>query len=371
MHDLDLDRGLRDTLQGRRVLITGHTGFKGGWLAVWAKQLGASVCGYSLEPPTDPSFFELVELDRLIDHNVIADVGDREQLAHTFSDFQPEVVFHLAAQAIVRISYDQPKLTFDTNVGGTVNLLECVRETASVRALVNCTSDKCYENKGWIWGYRENDRLGGNDPYSASKGAAELVAAAYLRSFFVTRPELGAATVRAGNVVGGGDWAPDRIVPDAVRALSAGSPVPVRNPGSIRPWQHVLEPLSGYLLLAAGLLEAPDRFSGPWNFGPDPENARSVRDLVEELLAGWGSGDWEDLSAAQGGAPFEATTLRLNCDKAQAQLGWAPRWGFTRTVRETLRWYKAHSAGDDLLRLSRQQIAEYVTESGEDRSFLA
>ena len=360
----NLDRTLRDAFEGRRVLVTGHTGFKGGWLSAWLKHLGAEVCGYALDPPTDPSFFELTALGAILDRNVIADVRDHGRLARTFAEFKPEIVFHLAAQSIVRISYGEPKLTFDTNLGGTVNLLDCVRESGSVRALVNCTSDKCYDNKGWVWGYRENDRLGGKDPYSASKGAAELVAAAYLHSFFAERSDLGAATVRAGNVIGGGDWAPDRIVPDAIRALSAGLPIPVRNPGAVRPWQHVLEPLSGYLLLATRLLVSTRAFSGAWNFGPAPENARSVRDVVEEVLRCWGSGSWDDLSADQGDAPPEAATLRLNCDKARTELAWRPRWGFSRTVSETVRWYNAHSEGEHvLMRLSEQQIAEYVAES--------
>ncbi len=359
----DLDRIFRDTFAGRRVLVTGHTGFKGGWLSLWLKQLGAQVWGYALEPPTEPSFFEAAGLDRVLDRSVIADIRDLDALSVTFEALEPEIVFHLAAQSLVRRSYGEPKLTFDTNIGGTVNLLECVRQTACVRALVNITSDKCYENRGWVWGYRENDPMGGHDPYSASKGAAELVSAAYLHSFFADRADLGAATGRAGNVLGGGDWALDRIVPDAVRALSAGQRVPVRNPSATRPWQHVLEPLSGYLLLAHHLLNDPARFSGAWNFGPAVDNARSVQDVVVEFLRCWGSGDWQDLSDQQAGAPNEAELLQLSCDKANLQLGWLPRWDFQRTIGETARWYKSYADGQDTTKLSEQQIADYLARS--------
>ncbi len=358
---------LRSTFAGRRVLVTGHTGFKGGWLSLWLNSLGAKVHGYALEPPTQPSLFEVARVGDSLDHSVIADVRDYERLARAFDDFQPEIVFHLAAQSIVRRSYDEPKLTFDTNVGGTVNLLECVRATRAVRALVNVTSDKCYENKGWVWGYRENDAVGGRDPYSGSKGAAELVSAAYLHSFFESRSDLGAATVRAGNVLGGGDWAPHRIVPDAIRALADGRPVPVRNPDAVRPWQHVLEPLAGYLLLAARLLDEPDRFSGAWNFGPPPDNTRRVRDVVEELLRCWGSGDWKDLSADSPAAPYEARMLHLNCDKANVVLRWLPIWDFSRTLRETIRWYRAHVDGHDMKQTTERQIDEYVTAASEAR----
>ncbi len=356
----DLDRALRNAFADRRVLITGHTGFKGGWLSLWMKSLGAEVWGYALDPPTEPSFFDATGIKRALDRSVIADVRDLEALSRTFDELQPEIVFHLAAQSLVRRSYGEPKLTFDTNVGGTVNLLECIRQTASVRALVNVTSDKCYENRGWVWGYRENDPMGGRDPYSASKGAAELVFAAYLHSFFHERPDLGAATARAGNVLGGGDWALDRIVPDAVRALSSSQTVPVRNPNATRPWQHVLEPLSGYLLLARRLLDDPARFSGAWNFGPAPDNTRSVHDVVVEFLRCWGSGDWQDLSTKQTGSPHEAKLLKLSCDKANVELEWLPRWGFERTISETARWYKAHAEGQDVARLSGLQIADYV-----------
>jgi CDP-glucose 4,6-dehydratase len=362
MRIVELEDALLRGLRGRRVLVTGYTGFKGGWLCLWLKTLGAKVWGYALEPPTEPSFFETAGIRDCLDRAQVADVRDLGCLFQSFEDFQPEVVFHLAAQSLVRWSYQEPKLTFDTNVGGTVNLLECVRKSPSVRALVNVTSDKCYENREWVWGYREIDAMGGQDPYSASKGAAELVSAAYLQSYFRSRPRLGAATARAGNVLGGGDWARDRIIPDAVRALSQGKPVPVRNPRAVRPWQHVLEPLSGYLLLAASLLEAPEDFSGAWNFGPSAGKARSVLDVVETFLSSWGSGGWRDMGEDQRNAPNEAARLQLCCDKAIAHLAWLPRWGFDRTVRETARWYREHVDGQDVRRLSEAQIREYLSD---------
>jgi CDP-glucose 4,6-dehydratase len=363
MANHEFDRTLRESFANRRILITGHTGFKGGWLSIWLKQLGAEVWGYALEPPTDPSFFEIAGVGHTLDRSIIADIRDADKLSDVFAELRPEIVFHLAAQSLVRRSYVEPKLTFDTNVGGTVNLLECVRETDSVRALVNITSDKCYENRGWDRGYVESDAMGGRDPYSASKGAAELVSAAYLHSFFADRLDLGAATARSGNVLGGGDWALDRIVPDAVRAVSTGQPVPVRNPNAIRPWQHVLEPLGGYLSLAIRLLDDPLRFSGAWNFGPSSDNARSVREVVETFLSYWGSGDWRDLSAEQADAPHEAEVLQLSCKKANSELGWLPRWAFDRTVSETARWYRAHFDALEIAQISNLQIAEYVAES--------
>lgn len=278
--------------KNKRVLITGHTGFKGSWLAIWLKELGADVVGYSLDPPSEPNNFEATRLREKITH-IHGDIRDLDRLMETFKKYQPEFVFHLAAQPLVRLSYNEPKMTFDTNIGGTVNVFEAVRKTPSVKVLVNITSDKCYENKEWVWGYRENDPMGGHDPYSASKGCAELVFSAYLKSFFsqnaaqksgdmtqlreqlgscpqisTSGPRLGAASARAGNVIGGGDWGTDRLVPDCIRALSRHQPIGIRSPKAVRPWQHVLEPLGGYLLLGAALWQDPQKYSGAWNFGP-------------------------------------------------------------------------------------------------------
>ena len=309
--------------KGRRVLVTGDTGFKGSWLCVWLNQLGAEVTGFALPPAQANDHFNLLQLDRVIQH-VDGDIRDLPALQRVFAKLQPEFLFHLAAQSLVRYSYDEPKLTFDTNIGGSVNILECVRATPSLRAAIYVTSDKCYRNKEWVWGYRENDELGGRDPYSASKAAAELVFSAYVDAYFAQRNALGIASVRAGNVIGGGDWAADRIVPDSIKSLQQGRPIVLRNPQSTRPWQHVLEPLSGYLALASKLYSTGHEFSGSWNFGPRVESTRTVRDLAEKIVACWGQGSIE--VAQQQGAPHEAGLLHLNCDKAIQQLGWTPRW---------------------------------------------
>lgn len=345
------------SFRGRRVLVTGHTGFKGSWLALWLTRMGAQVMGYALPPERDDDHFNLIGLEGKIEH-VIGDIRDAAAVQQAFDHFHPEIVFHLAAQPLVRLSYAEPKLTFDTNIAGSVNILEAVRTSASVKALVYITSDKCYRNNEWIWGYRENDELGGHDPYSASKAAAELVFSSYQDSFFHARADFGAATVRAGNVIGGGDWALDRIVPDTMRALRAGAPIRLRNPGSTRPWQHVLEPLSGYLMIAAKLLEAPARYAGAWNFGPRGESIRTVHDLAEAAVRQWGGGKVE--IAQQADAPHEAGLLHLNCDKAHQLLGWHPLWDFERTVAETVRWYREVTAGASALDVSSRQIQDYM-----------
>lgn len=352
---------LRSHYQHRRVLITGHTGFKGSWLALWLKRLGATVGGVALTPPTTPSLFAALDGARLVDRHVLMDIRALGSLKMVFDDFQPEFVFHLAAQSLVRASYEDPITTFDTNVTGTANILECVRLTPTVRVLVCISSDKCYENREWTWGYRENDRLGGRDPYAASKAAAELVVGAYRESFFSSGSRLGCASARAGNCIGGGDWATDRIVPDCVRALAAGKRIAVRNPEAVRPWQHVLEPVGAYLLLGAALEGCPDAFSSAWNFGPVTANAATVRTLVTAFIEGWGGGDWDDLSGAHGVAPHEASTLMLNCDKAHRQLDWRPRWNLERTVKETIVWYKEWYArgGSHGRDLCEQQIEAY------------
>ncbi len=346
-----------NSFRGKRVLLTGDTGFKGSWLALWLAEAGANVYGYALPPVQENALFNLAGIrDRI--HHLDGDIRDRAKLGDFFRQAQPEFVFHLAAQALVRQSYRNPQETFDTNVGGSVNLLECVRETPSVKALIYVTSDKCYRNREWLWGYRENDELGGRDPYSASKAAAEIVFSAYGDSFFQSRPNLGYASVRAGNVIGGGDWSEDRIVPDCMRALGKNETIILRKPQSTRPWQHVLEPLSGYLSLAAALEQQPQKFSGAWNFGPQGEAARSVHALTTAIVTRWGSGQVEIQSLATD--PHEAGLLHLNCDKAHHQLGWLPRWNFERTVHETVDWYRAVQAGKDVTQVSVQQLKLYM-----------
>jgi CDP-glucose 4,6-dehydratase len=343
---------------GKRVLLTGDTGFKGSWLALWLNELGAEVLGLALPPHTAEDHFCVAGLKNLIRHMNV-DIRNAAEISAVFAEFRPEFVFHLAAQPLVRLSYDEPKVTFDTNVGGSVNVLEAVRNTPSIRALVYITSDKCYKNKEWIWGYRENDELGGHDPYSASKAAAEIVFSSYLDSFFRDRAGFGAGSVRAGNVIGGGDWAVDRIVPDCIRALRQRRAILVRNPKATRPWQHVLDPLYGYLLVAARLYD-DRRYSGAWNFGPETGAIRSVGDLVGRVIDAWGSGTLE--TPPQNKAPHEARLLHLNCDKAHQALDWHPLWPFDRSVQEAVFWYKEWSSGGSALELSRRQISKYMNE---------
>jgi CDP-glucose 4,6-dehydratase len=327
---------------GRRVFVTGHTGFKGSWLSSWLLALGADVTGYALEPPTQPSLFDALDLSASMRH-VVADVRDAVRLEREVSATRPEVVFHLAAQPIVRESYVRPRDTFETNVMGTVNLLEAVRVCPSVQAVVVVTSDKCYRNRDDGRRFREDDALGGRDPYSASKACEDLVGTSYGASFLHDRG-VAVATARAGNVIGGGDWAPDRLVPDCVRALEAGLPVEVRSPDAVRPWQHVLEPLSGYLLLGVGALEAGGATEGAWNFGPSRDDSGlAVRWVVERFIGEWGTGAW---APASGGAdaPREALHLDVDSDKAASRLGWVPVWGSLEAVRRTAAWYRRFAA---------------------------
>ncbi|SEM54679.1 CDP-glucose 4,6-dehydratase [Syntrophus gentianae] len=350
--------------QNKTVLITGHTGFKGSWLALWLKELGANVIGYSLAPPSQPNNFEVTNLrEKMTD--VRGDIRDLDCLLETFTRYQPELVFHLAAQPIVRCSYNEPKMTFDTNVGGTVNIFEAVRRTSSVKVLVNVTSDKCYENRERVWGYRENDPLGGHDPYSASKACAELVFNAYLKSYFsqsvVHGRTIGAASVRAGNVIGGGDWGVDRLVPDCIRSLSRNRPVFLRNPRSVRPWQHVLEALGGYLLLGACLSQNPEKYSGAWNFGPDDGSHLTVLALTDLLIKFWGEGVWVDISDST--SPHEAKLLKLNCDKAHAGLNWHNVLTIDECLQMTAQWYQKYyreSQSRDLSALCIEQIRDYM-----------
>ncbi|MCX7044220.1 MAG: CDP-glucose 4,6-dehydratase [Candidatus Sumerlaeota bacterium] len=357
---------LPSVFKGRRCLVTGHTGFKGAWLCLWLKQLGAQVSGYALDPPSRPSLASLLRLRGMIEHDYWGDVRDYDYLEAVIKECQPEIVFHLAAQALVRISYDLPKLTFDINAGGTVNVLEALRDSDSVRAIVVVTTDKCYENRETLRPYRESDPLGGHDPYSASKAATEIVAASYRRSFFAPCG-IGLATARAGNVIGGGDWAHERIIPDAVRALRAGRAVGVRNPDSVRPWQHVLEPLCGYLTLAARLWEEAGacqvQSGGAWNFGPPLASCVSVRKLIGMFLREYGKGKWEDLSkigGAAAGAPHEAKLLSLAWDKAERELGWRPRWSLKEGIRRTSAWYRAFAKGAKVKKLCMDEIEAYM-----------
>lgn len=345
-----------DFYRDKRILVTGDTGFKGSWLSIWLEELGARVMGYSLEPPSDPSNFECCSLGRRIEH-IHGDVRDKSRLRIVLLEKKPQLVFHLAAQSLVRLSYDEPEKTFETNAGGTANLLEAVRLTPDVRAVIIVTSDKCYENRESIRGYRENDPLGGHDPYSASKACAEIIFSSYLKSFFGKRA-IGAASVRAGNVIGGGDWGGDRLVPDCIRALSSGKKVSIRMPGAVRPWQHVLEPLSGYLYLAMLLWKSPKEYSGPWNFGPAREH--TVAKVVQKLIELWGEGGWEEFSDPE--SPRETSSLTLCCDKAKQGLGWRCLLQIEESLAFTLDWYKRFYFGrkhPEMYEMCCSQIGEY------------
>ena len=345
---------------GSRVLITGHTGFKGSWLSLWLAQLGAEVHGISLDLPSEPSHFIAADLiSRVNDHRL--DIRDGVALNALVEQLQPDFVFHLAAQALVRPAYANSVDTWQTNAMGTINLLESLRLFKKTCVAVLITSDKCYDNVEWVWGYRETDALGGPDPYSASKGAAELAIRSYVRSFFPADGAVRIVVGRAGNVIGGGDWAQDRIVPDCMRAWSRSETVELRNPLATRPWQHVLEPLSGYLNLALALREDPELHGEPFNFGPPGHQNHSVGELVTAMGSHWNQVRWKDVSADHGG-PYESGLLKLNCDKALHHLGWQAAWDFEATVRETALWYKYfyENASQPIADFSLEQIASYV-----------
>lgn len=347
----------------KKVFITGHTGFKGSWLCLWLQELGAEVTGYALPPHTQPSLFKVAQVEQGMT-SIIGDICDGELLTNVIRKAEPDIVIHLAAQPLVRQSYVDPVLTYSTNIMGTVQLLEAVRQTPSVRAVINVTTDKCYENKEWFWGYRENEPMGGFDPYSSSKGCSELVTAAYRNSFFNNlthdKHQVALATARAGNVIGGGDWANDRLIPDVLRAIESGQNVKIRNPNATRPWQHVLDPLNGYLILAEKLYMEGLTFAEAFNFGPAEEDAKSVKWIVEQLIESLGEGVSWHLDGDT--HPHEAHYLKLDCSKARAMLGWQPHWNITRALQAIIGWHKVHSAYQrraKIRSLCLQQIKEY------------
>jgi len=346
-----------DFWRGKRVFMTGHTGFKGGWLSLWLQAMGAEVHGYALDPPTEPNLFSVAEVGKDMASSEIADVRDADKLCRAMQAARPEVVFHLAAQSLVRHSYAQPAETYAVNVMGTVHLLDAVLNTPGVKAVVNITTDKCYENREWVWGYRENEPMGGVDPYSSSKGCAELVTSAYRRSF-LEPAGIALASARAGNVIGGGDWAADRLIPDFLRALDADEILKIRSLQAVRPWQHVLEPLAGYLMLAERLCSDGASFAEAWNFGPADMDARSVQWIVERLAEISKDINWQCDEAPQ---PYEANYLKLDSSKARSQLGWHPRWKLVKALDKTVEWHQAWRSGQDMRTTTLTQIAGYQT----------
>ena len=350
-----MEKMVTDFWKDRKVLVTGHTGFKGSWLCLWMQSLGAEVTGYALAPPTNPSLFNAAKVAEGMT-SIIGDVRDMDKMNKVFAEHKPEIVIHMAAQSLVRHSYLNPVETYATNVMGTVNVLEAIRQTASTRSAVVVTSDKCYENREWVWGYRENEAMGGYDPYSNSKGCAELVTSAYRQSFF-RDGSVAVASARAGNVIGGGDWAADRLVPDIVRAVADRNPVLIRNPHAVRPWQHVMEPLLGYLLLARKLYEDGTAYAEGWNFGPSEEDARPVQWIAEQFTGLWGEGaSW----ALDGGEhPHEAHYLKLDCSKARMRLDWQPKWSLETSLRKIIAWEKAYLRNQDMRTFTLEQILEF------------
>lgn len=343
---------------GKTVLVTGHTGFKGSWLCLWLQEMGAKVIGYSLEAPSTPNHFELLDLDMV---SIIGDIRDRDKLNSVFNEHHPDVVFHLAAQSLVRYSYDNPIETYETNVMGTLNVFEASRKTNSVKAIINVTSDKCYENKEWLWGYRENDPMGGHDPYSSSKGCSELLTSSYRNSYF-NNDDFGKkhncllASVRAGNVIGGGDWAQDRLVPDIIKAYGRGETVSIRSPRATRPWQHVLEPISGYLLIGQQLLQGNATCATGWNFGPDNSSIVPVKKLVSEVKKNWDDFKYEINEDPN--QPLEAKLLKLDSSKAHHVLNWKPRWDFETCIRKTISWYDNYQKSQQLN--SQEDLISYI-----------
>lgn len=347
--------------KGKHVFLTGHTGFKGGWLSIWLASMGAMVTGYALAPSTTPNFYGATKVEGDLEKSHIADIRDLDKLQKAIAQARPEIVIHMAAQPLVRYSYTNPVETYATNVMGTVHVLESIRSLDCVRAVVVVTTDKCYENKEWAWGYRENEPMGGHDPYSNSKGCAELVTGAYRQSFFSPEKyyehKLGIASARAGNVIGGGDWSEDRLIPDAIKAFEANQVLMVRNPLATRPWQHVLEPLSGYLVLAQALYKHGTKFDGGWNFGPHDDDARSVQEVINLLVKNWGSAaSWVQDKSEQ---PHEAHSLKLDCSKARQYLNWVPKWSLEQAVEHITQWQQAFRQQGNMREISLKQIADY------------
>lgn len=343
---------------GKRVFITGHTGFKGSWLSLWLQHMGAEITGYALNPPTNPAIFDVANVEEGMT-SIIGDVRDLEKLTKVIDESSPEIVIHMAAQSLVRDSYVDPVGTYSTNVMGTVNVFEAVRNIGQVRVVINITSDKCYENHEWDKGYKETDSMGGFDPYSSSKGCAEIITAAYRRSFF-NEKGVALASARAGNVIGGGDWASDRLIPDAIRAFKNNETLLIRNPMAVRPWQHVIEPLSGYLLLCQGLYQQPEKFSEGWNFGPDNDDAKPVSYIADQVVEYWGG----DVSWAgdKSSHPHEANYLTLDSSKSRTMLNWKPRWGLSRALEETVSWYKAWLHEEDMRAFTVKQLDSYCVQ---------
>ncbi len=358
--NLDLFNGF---YRNKRVLVTGHTGFKGSWFSIWLHALGAEVIGVGLDPATERDNFVLSGIGRKIHADIRADIRDGERMKRIFAEYRPEIVFHLAAQPLVRLSYECPVETYQTNVMGTINIMEAIRATDSVKVGVMITTDKCYENKEQMWGYRENEPMGGYDPYSSSKGAAEIAIASWRRSFFnpasYSQHGKSIASVRAGNVIGGGDWALDRIIPDCIRALEAGRPIDIRSPKAIRPWQHVLEPLGGYMLLAKKMWNAPTEYCEGWNFGPRAESISTVWEVATRVTKYYGSGQLRDLPTPPH-ALHEAQLLMLDISKAKFRLGWEPRMNIDRTVAMTVDWYKRY-VEESVYSLCKSQIEKYLS----------
>lgn len=348
-----------DFWKGKRVFLTGHTGFKGSWMSLWLNSLGAEVKGYSLAPPTEPSLFLQANIERYIESKV-GDIRDLESLSKEMSAFNPDIIFHMAAQPLVRLSYSQPVETYSTNVMGTVNVLESARRCKNLMAIVNITTDKCYENREWEWGYRESEPMGGHDPYSNSKGCAELVTSAYRKSFFNSSNSALLSSGRAGNVIGGGDWAADRLIPDILKAFEKQQPVVIRNPKATRPWQHVLEPLSGYLVLAQSLCEGNRSHADGWNFGPRDEDVEPVEWILEKMVGFWGDGaSWQLDSSDQ---PHEAKYLKLDISKARSQLGWQPTWRLEKTLKKIIAWHQAWLSNEKMDAYSLKEIQSYMND---------
>ena len=342
--------------KNKRVFLTGHTGFKGSWLSLWLQSMGSNVKGYALNPPTTPSLFEEAKVADQME-SVIGDIRDLEVLKDSMVSFNPDILIHMAAQPLVRLSYIEPVDTYTTNVIGTVNVLEAARKCLNLKAIVSVTTDKCYENKEWVWGYRENEAMGGHDPYSSSKGCAELVTAAYRNSFFYSETTAFVASARAGNVIGGGDWAEDRLIPDILRAFENSKPVVVRNPLSTRPWQHVLEPLSGYLVLAQNLFEKGDEYAEAWNFGPKEDDCKPVYWILDKMVEYWGKdAKWE---LDKNNNPHEAGFLKLDCSKAAQELQWKPKWSLEHSLKLIVNWHQDWNAGKNMKNTCLKEIESY------------